>query len=202
MRTTLLAQFGLAMVLGTSSVAWSDPQTPQAAPVNESDRALASFKPIVKRYQSFLSTSPKVFCSFPHGDGYYYFTEQYVLSDLSYDIEKTNSLVSPFTAVIDAKVTTRGNEKAGDFKVSSDGLGWLSRDAAKAAMNNNATFGPRVTEPISIWFSFAYQDGEWVLKSVERADRGNRDREVSAALGLTHGNTTAENAHWKALLKK
>jgi hypothetical protein len=84
---------------------------------------MGSFKAIVKSVDDYFSTSPIVLYSEDIGkyspSGKICFLIKYEKLAVSYDIEKTNSLVSPYTAYIVLNLKASSNGKFGDLKQST-----------------------------------------------------------------------------------
>lgn len=174
------------------------------APANEAAKAVSEFKVIVAKHQQFFDKSPKVLTAFPE----YYSVGQYRLVEIRYDVKKTDSLVSPFKAHIEVVVTVTSPNTTGDVRVGEyPPLGWKNLSDAKVAMANDTAFKPAVKGPISLWFTFAYQESKWVLKTVDRAKRGNSEKAIAAVLGLQPARVPgprgegeiATNANWREL---
>jgi len=143
------------------------------------EQALKTFKPTVNKFTEFFSTNPKLVSksTFPDSPtGFAYTIFEYTFVDISYNIEKTNSIVSPFIGYFEVTVTGRENSSCGNLKSKYPGFATLyGYDKMDDALRNDheKCFKSRgvytyvaKSAPTSIKFIFAYQDDKWVFKDV------------------------------------
>jgi hypothetical protein len=142
---------------------------------------LSSFQQIVKKFNAFFATGPRKliqkqkFSKSPNGEVIY--VMEYTGRDVAYDVQKTTSLVSPYSATINVKLVGRGNGSCGDVRVSNldksdTGYGWTTVKDALSASDRSDCFKwyPNASAPdtYDIKFVFAFQDGRWVFKDAVR----------------------------------
>ena len=138
----------------------------------QGEQALKTFKPIVNKFFKFFSTNPKLILksSFPDSpSGFVYGIREYSFVDASYNVEKTNSIVSPLIGYFEIAVTARDNWSCGNVKTQTGIYGW---DKMEDALNNDNEKCFSSVDPNSnfftytIKFEFAYQNDKWILKDV------------------------------------
>lgn len=143
----------------------------------QEEQALKTFKPIVNKFAEFFRTNPKLISksSFPYSPtGIVYSITEYSFVDVSYNVEKTNSIVSPFIGYFEITITARQNVSCGNIKTKSPffAFGWDNIDDALRNDDEKCFSWPidnayiAKSNPLSIKFVFAYQDDKWVFKDV------------------------------------
>ena len=143
----------------------------------QGEQALKTFKPIVNKFFKFFSTNPKLILksSFPDSpSGFVYGIREYGFVDVSYNVEKTNSIVSPLIGYLEISVTMRDNDACGNVKTPYGIYGWdkiedaLINDNEKCFSLVDPNSNPLITKSdlYPIKFEFAYQDDKWILKDV------------------------------------
>src|ERR1039458_7314934 len=77
---------------------------------------LSSFQRVVRSFNAFFASGPRrlVVQEYQGGRSVSYIIE-FAGQDISYDVEKTSSLVSPYSAVINMKLAGRSNTSCGDI---------------------------------------------------------------------------------------
>lgn len=177
---------------------------------------LESFEAVVEKYKQFFlvqriaifgvkqtSTPTEIFA-----------LARYNGTVKSYDVKKTDSLVSPFTAVIDMQMrrsqSPYKDTDCGDLKSSGDTGSngwWSSAELAISAQNRESCFA----EVFDLLYRFhlAYQKNTWVLKDVSLPDNRNSQEKmiggifelVDATVPVMAANhVNSINKSWKALL--
>lgn len=153
----------ILMLLLTMQISYADdPSTP-----SEQKQALQSFQLLVKDYNRFFNNKPELLNKLSVKEsptGKCYLITQFLLEDISYDIQKTTSIVTPYLGFIDIKTKTRRNDSCGNVKRKYDTPGWDNIDDAlrdTTAESCYTVYGAIVNR-----FNFAYQNGEWVFKNV------------------------------------
>lgn len=162
-------------------------------------QALDSFNSIVNKFSDFIKSPQKLiykqtFSKSP--SGFVVEILEYSGSNLSYDIKKTESIVSPFVGFIEIDFISKNNSACGNVSYTltkyKHCVGW---DTEKGALDN--AISPKCYEPQidvtgkpessfvdRVRFTFAYQNNNWVFKSVDRPNYGNSELAISGALGL------------------
>jgi hypothetical protein len=93
---------------------------------------------------------------------------------ISYDVQKTNSLVAPYTGFVTLTIKLYTNQKSGDIKGYKEMVGFADPEKAKQSV----TFSPCCSDEYNsdewckgdIKATYLYQNGIWVLKAVEPAE--------------------------------
>jgi hypothetical protein len=207
----------LATILLCAWVLWFEVLNPTwtgaAALDNEAERALALFKAKAEQFQHFFAQKPMIlskqdFTQSPTGKSYSHV--RLTLLDSGFDVQHTNSLVSPFIGYLSLTCVAENTNKCGDIviyskvgreKVQRDVYGYSTREKAIAGVRDclkptNTPLGP-------VRFTFAYQDGRWVFKDVLRVNHNKRDTFFLAALGLAEPpyHRVADNQAWETLIE-
>lgn len=125
--------------------------------------------PVVLTYQDF-STSPS---------GFIFYKLQFERLESSFDVQTTNSLVTPYTGYIVLKLKVKTNAKSGDVISIDYNVGFS--DSTKAKQNDNYETCTDPKYDLNQWcvgeikILYAYQNGKWIFKSI--------DTEVSNKIG-------------------
>ena len=150
----------------------------------EEKKALNAFKPIINKFTRFYGENPKVikkesFSSSP--TQVVYSINEYHFIDVSYNIEKTNSIISPLIGYFEITLTSRENAKCGNVESGSVIYGYDKIEAALIKDIEECFSGPlnvdspedykllrrkEKYDPYKIKFTFAYQDNKWILKNI------------------------------------
>ena len=182
---------------------------------------LSSFESIVSKIDEFVSASPVGLISrkqerfSPSGKINYLL--KFEIVGLAYDIQKTNSLVTPYTGYIVVSLKVQSNAMYGDVKygdVRSKNLApdkrveynWgfqYAEDAEKVKKFASCTLRSKYSEGSrcrgDVKLLYAYQRGNWVFKKVN-AEGSNRIRS-----GTVRGDIEKiilENPEWQGTVRK
>lgn len=176
MSTVVLATLAAIVALPCSA------QTPQkaAGQPEPATYPVSSFKVIAGKFNSFFSAGPrKVILKTSSGwsKNGEFVVEEYSAQDVGYDVQKTNSLVSPYSATIQMNIVAKSNESCGDLKHDGAGYGWSSVNVALSALDKSECYrySPIERSPTvyAIKLVFAMQDGIWVFKDAIQTDYAN-----------------------------
>jgi hypothetical protein len=169
----------------------------------EQQRVVSLFEDRVNIFHDFFKSNPLLldkqkYSSSP--SGYIFFYRRYSLEDISFDIRRTNSLVSPYSAYIDVATSVERTIKCGDVKGDPNTY-FSTLDIARMNKDKRNCWAP--VKPEDIRFYFAYQNNQWVYQRVVSATTGTTKAAISTALGIqAFGCLTVEgNDHWKRLIK-
>jgi hypothetical protein len=195
----------------------------------QDDIVLSSFEKITTKFEKFFANSNDVVDKqdFPKSPTSYTFSlHRFYPATIAYDVKKTESLVSPYTAYIELKCLKSSNHSDGDIRFYYDvkikQLVLYSEDMIlnteeKESMNSMQGFGCANEENAlklkinednkeleKITFMFAYQNKKWVLKNILN---GNNEQYIvlCEACGIIHNNHSfSENSQkindvWKIL---
>lgn len=186
------------------------PTAPKKGSATE-EEVIARFEQMVKKYQQFFS-EPRLCYNkqeFPKSPtGFTYNAAKFMaVGNASYDISKTNSIISPFIGhcLMTLKEWTAkkcGNIKVTYSKTDTTTFGFDTLEAAKQAAANESCFEPDLIEEIRINFSF--QGGKWVWKSAIRTKYNNDNIYISTALGngVGVGYPLEDNKEWLILVEE
>jgi hypothetical protein len=162
--------------------------------VSEEARALKTFKPIVDDFSKFIATNPKFVSKEVESEKHPLFTakiiykiHQQVLKNVSFDVRKTDSLVSPFTGYIDVEFIWKNNNDCGDvfYRTSPTGpVGYSNIHMALDRANEDSCF--KILTSTTDRYEFAYQNSRWILKSIKsiRDKRISENDFMTAVLGI------------------
>ena len=136
--------------------------------------ALNSFEAIVAKFGKFMSTSPVVLVSRESGKVNYLL--KFELLNLTYDIQRTNSLVTPYVAHVVMTLKVLSNAKYGDVKRSDSEAeyNWGFQRAEDAKKIKKFASCSSYADPKKGWrcrgdvkLLYAYQHDSWVLSEVD-----------------------------------
>jgi hypothetical protein len=134
---------------------------------------VSSLEKIVVEFEKFFSKPQKLLVKYSskHSPtGNYAYVLKYVGTNIKYDVQKTNSLVTPFTGEIKLKMESLANSKCGTLPYLSTVIGWPLEAAAIAASNQESCYkGYGLEEPENVTFGYSYQKNKWVLKQITRS---------------------------------
>ena len=166
-------------------------------------KAISQFEEKVMLFEKFFQTGPKViekqeFSRSPSNHMYFY--NQYKLNEVSYDIQKTTSLVSPYKGYIDVNCRMYRSKKCGDLALA-DWHFFSSLDNCRKNKNNSSCYAYLSIDTAR--FIFAYQKGKWVFKNVISPDSSSMIPAINTAFGKpTSGRLPLkDNNHWKKLIQ-
>lgn len=172
-------------------------------PVTENE-VVQSFDRHLERWEKFFRSGQIAFGkqTFPDSPtGFIFGSYRYTLvGNVAYDIQKTDSLVSPYTAHITMQL------KGEDSKNCRRDVryGWNSLDSMLAALNASC-YAPSDILPLeTIRFNFALQRGRWIWKSAIRSEYKQPAIVITAAFGDGAGvgiPLPEHNKHWLELLE-
>lgn len=142
---------------------------------------LSSFRQIVKRFNTFFAAGPqKLIWQLNEGSSPKFAILEFRGQDIAYDVQQTNSLVSPYSAVINMNVVGKSNQSCGDIRspYTSSAIGWSTVNGALSSVDRSECYKnwPLEKEPTvySVRFTFAFQDGRWVFTDAIDAQRGDK----------------------------
>lgn len=151
---------------------------------------IKSFEQIVANFQSFFKTKQKlvdkqVFSASP--TGFVAVIIEYECTGISYDVEKTQSIISPYTGYILLKLLRRENDACGNVKDGTRVFGWDTVEGALKQKDNENCFkmfldGQKASNPVRL--NFHYEKGKWLFKEALHTEHKNPARAISTALGV------------------
>ncbi|MFZ2445557.1 MAG: hypothetical protein WAW37_04305 [Syntrophobacteraceae bacterium] len=137
------------------------------------ERARASFKVCINQIQSFLQNNPiyidkQKFSLSP--SGYIYIPTQFINVEIRYDIERTNSLVTPFAGTILFDSDLHTSQTCGNILISGvlgsieQNLAFIKYNDAIHSKDNGKCY--KYFRRNKLVIMFVYQDEKWVFKDV------------------------------------
>jgi hypothetical protein len=183
----------------------SAPTTPPAPAPTEAERALALFKAKAEQFQRFLAQEPvflskQDFSKSPTGVIYNHLRVK--LLESGFDVQRSDSLVSPFIGYLYLTYARDTNGACGDIvSVDRTALGYSTYE--KATANARDCFQPSRFGIENTRLTFAYQDGRWTFKNAIRTKYNDTDSWWLAALGRPEPpwHRVADNRAWEALIQ-
>jgi len=169
-------------------------------------KAISQFEKRVALFEKFFQEEPKVIEKQEFSESssnYIYFYNQYKLREISYDIQKTTSLVSPYTGYIDVDYMKYHSKKCGDVN-THNGLCFSSLEDCRTNKNNSSCYAPLKYHSLdTARFIFSYQKGKWVFKKVIWPDSAYPIPDIYAAFGKPVAGRLPlkDNNHWKKLIE-
>jgi hypothetical protein len=148
---------------------------PPIAPTNSAVTTdpLSSFQLVVKKFTVFFSAGPrKLIFKASYHDAKFFRVNAFSGRNIAYDVQKTNSLVSPYLATIQIKLIDKDNSFCGDVKSPGGGinefsLGWSTINGAISAIDRPECYIPdQFSMEHIVKFVFAFQEGQWAFTDV------------------------------------
>jgi hypothetical protein len=168
---------------------------------------LSQFENRVTSIKGFLASPKRMVLEYTSSGSPLYFATELVAGPVSYDVRKTDSLVSPFSAYVAVNAVASQNAQCGSVQAYGRGIGWPTQAEAIASMGLEGCFRPM--PPAEMRFNYAFQQGRWVLKSIVSSRLGQSPKDepyLSSALGIAvdsfvpvaSGPAYDFNAQWRA----
>lgn len=138
------------------------------------EKARASFDIRVAKLQSFLKPYPVYIDKQKYSKsptGFIYIPSRFLNIDIKYDIEKTNSVVTPFIGVIFLNFDEFHSPLCGDidieFYINGQGNQSLAFTNDQDAIHSKDKVECyKHARSVKLAIKFAYQDGKWIYKEV------------------------------------
>lgn len=171
--------------------------------------AVNSFKKRVAIFEKFFISEPLLMEkqeSQESPSGFIFFYSKFKNCKISFDIKKTDSLISPFMAYILVNYPNILSYNCGDMKGAFDSKYFSTIEAARNNKNNESCYkesgigGGESTDK----FIFAYQNSKWIFKEVlfEHNSKPSPWLEAVFTGKISNGRYYVEdNAFWKVLIK-
>ncbi len=176
------------LVSGSICAASAQERSPQ-------EEAIQSFQSIVERFNLFFKEKTRfvdehLFSKSPSGITFRVFECE--ATNVAYDIQKTDSIVSTFVGYVDVTMTFRNNASCGTIKTRGGTYGWDNIKDALKAHNIESCYGwegkaSGRSVPFENRFIFAYQSGKWIFKNVISKGSKEKQRQLSALFGKDIG---------------
>lgn len=172
------------------------------------NQVASSFKDIASTLQMFFAEKPKMLIkvvdtSSPSGSQFW--VDEFLLASSAYDVQKTESIITPYVGYIQLNLLYRFTSKCGN---TSDRDTWNNvSDALLSAPADSCYSEP---SKYNIKFLFSFQEGSWLWKNIIKLDDGEDDVLISYAFGkrtsydvpITETQGVAFNKKWFELANK
>jgi len=146
------------------------------------EEAISLFEEKVAHFEKFFSAKPKVLdkqSSKKSPTGYIYLYTWFENYKISYDIQKTDSLITPYMGYITVSYWMTSSNNCGDFEshriYGETDKYFTTEEPVRAIKNNESCYKPSTYDGKEVIryatkFIFAYQKKQWVYKDVVRPD--------------------------------
>jgi|GEM_PF-4906487 len=171
---------------------------------NNDEKAISSFEKHVSIFKKFFATKPKYLEKQSYDgspSGYIYFWVRFDNAQISYDVQKTNSLISPYMGYITVIHDEFESNKCGDFNTYDTNRSYSTRDLARKDKENNSCYSE--VPSAGTKYVFALQKGVWVFKDMINNYNNKTHPRFLPLVGQSGGGRfpVKDNDFWKALLQ-
>lgn len=173
--TSLLFFFVLNLSFGqTKTTGQKKPQADKKVQTEKKPDVVTQFKNLVAKIDDRFKKMPVVLTSQDFSSsrsGKIYYKLQFENLESSYDVQTTNSLVTPYTGFLILKIRVKTNARDGDVKGYDYNVGFS--DSLQAKENDNFVSCASPSYDINQWcvgeikVSYAYQNDKWIFKGVD-----------------------------------
>lgn len=172
-----------------------------------------AFKSIADTLSAFFQMDPKLLnkaetvTDSPTGIDVW--VDMFALASSSYDVQKTESIISPYVGFVELKLLLRVTQDCGTSELPY--INWKYWNNIAEAINYaNADSCYGEARTYNVKFLYAFQESEWVFKKIVLADDGKEEFVISQAFGkqASRGRTISEpaglefNKRWFALAEQ
>jgi hypothetical protein len=173
------------------------------------------FKAKAEQFQRFLAQEPvflskQDFSKSPTSVIYYHMRTR--LLESGFDVQRSESLVSPFIGYLNLTYGQEENVACGDMVITYPPIGGgLPSHTSyagyttyeKTMVHVHDCFQPARSPVEHVRLTFAYQDGRWVFKGAIRTKYNHKAALLLAAMGRAEPphHRVADNEAWEALIK-
>lgn len=184
-----------------------------SVPQTKEQKVAASFKSVVDTISAFFKTSPKLICksttvrNSPTGEDVR--IDEFTLEGTSFDVQKTESIISPFVGYVSLQLIHRITKNCGTLEMKYiPSKAWDNVPDAVLHANSDSCYGEQSRYDVKFLFSF--QDDSWVYKNIIRTKDSEDDLIIARAFGkhirgslpITEPSGLQFNARWFAFAKK
>lgn len=183
----------------------------------EEKEVVSLFETQVDRFEAFFASKPKLLEKTSYSDsptGYVFVYSWFNNYKLSYDIRKTDSLISPYTGYISLDYLETTSTKCGDLKGYKSKYSkeeadrfFTTIDAARQKKDDDSCYKPFGVGGKEIRrsakFIFAFQKKTWSFKDVVYGNDNTAHKMFWAALGkpVSDWFYVEDNDFWKKLIE-
>lgn len=167
-----------------------------SAQQNEDKKAISAFEKRVALFEKFFSTRPKFLEKQSYSkspSGYIYFWCLYDNAHVSYDVRKTDSLISPYMGYITVTYDVF-NTICGDVERH-----YSTIEAARRDKDKDSCYSKEMSRGNK--FVFAFQQGKWIFKDVLNTYSNKTDPSLGTLMGIGDGSrfSVEDNISWRVL---
>ena len=132
------------------------------------DNALSLFEGQVSKIESFMRKPQTALIAYVGTKPGFFYLARFYGQDVKYDVRRSDSLVSPYTAYVQVSMATDINGACGPVKMDYlGGVGWPTEEQAVAQADRAECFRSKSKRPPFLAsFNYAFQQSKWTLKSV------------------------------------
>lgn len=172
---------------------------------------VAKFEALVKKYSLFFEKTPGIIQKQNYPDSptrEIYLINKYKLSNLSYDIQKSDSLISPYIGYIEVHYFKYVGTKCGDFyvKIMDEHFNSTLEKARQHLTDEQCFkfFEYHMNPEPYIRFFFTYNNGKWTFNKFLEFPGGNYSPEILDTINNApyQGHPPIiDNNNWRSLIE-
>lgn len=176
----------------------------------EEKEVISLFEKQVDKFEKFFSSNPKVIEKQSSSDsptGFIFFYHRFDDYKISYDVRKSDSLVSPYMGYITVSHWETYSRKCGDLETKYHGKLFTTIDFARQKRDDESCYeryrvGTTIMKRGEAKFIFAFQKKQWVYKNVVGTDNKPHVIFYNAFGNPIYGRLYVEdNDFWKNLIE-
>ncbi len=163
---------------------------------------ISLFEKRVKIFTEFFLNQPKLLDKTSYKDtptGYVFYYRRFDECKISYDVRKTDSLISPYMGYITLTWSPSDSRNCGDFKSRYSDPLFTNIELARKNKDNESCYKPSPNK-ITATVIFAFQENKWIYKGVQ----GQAKNVLYTAFGtplLSGQYIVDDNTFWKVLIE-
>ena len=191
----------LLVVLGMVTLVFSS-----IAVAQTQEEVISSFEKQVDKFQKFFSSKPKFLEKQSYKGSptsYIFFYNRFDSCNISYDIQKTDSLISPYMGYINVRYRASESMNCGDFIGLHEKQQFTTLDLARQKRDDESCYIEVMDITYGAKFVFAFQKKKWVYKEVINTYSNKPDPLFSTAFGIATAPKlyVEDNNFWKRLIE-
>lgn len=174
------------------------------------EQAVGLFEKRVAVFEKFFADKPMFLAedSFRDSPTGFIFTYQRLLDPtVSYDVRKTDSVISPYMGYVTVKFTPKSSRNCGSLRPKFEevlGRFFVNVEEARQSKDDESCYAFLGTaRAFTVRFVFAFQKQQWVFKDIENVGDHAWSNILWPVLGKTVGTrlTVEDNDRWLTLIK-
>jgi hypothetical protein len=147
----------------------------------QDEKVLSLFEKKVANFEKFFSSNPKLLEKQSYSEsptGYIYFYQRFDDYKISYDVKKSDSIVSPYMGYIILSYIETNSQNCGDLKGFGSREGtdkyFTTEELVRSIKNDKSCYRPLIVGRVKVEriskFIFAFQKKQWVYIDVINED--------------------------------